>query len=111
MARKNHDPSAPDMKVVVPIHNAVNERAWVAHQGLGGRAWRGALRGHPSGQFQGQTGGAQPKGEDSDPPRVNNPFASLRPRSPAEFARVAVTTRPLTGTIGSWTVVELACVM
>ena len=28
MARKNHDPSAPDMKVVVPIHNAVNERAW-----------------------------------------------------------------------------------
>jgi cytochrome c heme-lyase len=28
MARKNHDPRAPDMKVVVPIHNAVNERAW-----------------------------------------------------------------------------------
>jgi cytochrome c heme-lyase len=28
MARKNHDPLAPDMKVVVPIHNAVNERAW-----------------------------------------------------------------------------------
>jgi cytochrome c heme-lyase len=28
MARKNHDPKAPDMKVVVPIHNAVNERAW-----------------------------------------------------------------------------------
>ena len=28
MARKNHGPRAPDMKVVVPIHNAVNERAW-----------------------------------------------------------------------------------
>jgi cytochrome c heme-lyase len=28
MARKNHDPKAPDMNVVVPIHNAVNERAW-----------------------------------------------------------------------------------
>ncbi|KAL6309027.1 cytochrome c/c1 heme-lyase [Sparassis latifolia] len=28
MARKNHDPQATDMKVVVPIHNAVNERAW-----------------------------------------------------------------------------------
>ena len=28
MARKNHDPKAPDMSVVVPIHNAVNERAW-----------------------------------------------------------------------------------
>ncbi|KAI0747980.1 cytochrome C1 heme lyase [Daedaleopsis nitida] len=28
MARKNHDPREADMKVVVPIHNAVNERAW-----------------------------------------------------------------------------------
>ncbi|KAH9946238.1 cytochrome C1 heme lyase [Epithele typhae] len=28
MARKNHDPRAADMQVVVPIHNAVNERAW-----------------------------------------------------------------------------------
>ncbi|KAI0306769.1 cytochrome c and c1 heme-lyase [Multifurca ochricompacta] len=28
MVRKNHDPKAPDMRVVVPIHNAVNERAW-----------------------------------------------------------------------------------
>jgi len=28
MARKNHDPQAKDMKVVVPIHNAVNERTW-----------------------------------------------------------------------------------
>ncbi|EEB95191.1 hypothetical protein MPER_05879 [Moniliophthora perniciosa FA553] len=28
MARKNHNPQAPDMKTIVPIHNAVNERAW-----------------------------------------------------------------------------------
>lgn len=29
MERKNHNPHAPDMKVIVPIHNAVNERAWM----------------------------------------------------------------------------------
>ena len=28
MARKNHSPQAADMKTIVPIHNAVNERAW-----------------------------------------------------------------------------------
>ena len=28
MARKDHNPRAADMRVVVPIHNAVNERAW-----------------------------------------------------------------------------------
>jgi len=28
MARKNHQPSADDMPIVVSIHNAVNERAW-----------------------------------------------------------------------------------
>ncbi|KAF8905993.1 cytochrome C1 heme lyase [Gymnopilus junonius] len=28
MARKNHNPRAADMKTIVPIHNAVNERAW-----------------------------------------------------------------------------------
>ncbi|KAF8644151.1 hypothetical protein AX16_008678 [Volvariella volvacea WC 439] len=28
MARKNHNPHAADMKTIVPIHNAVNERAW-----------------------------------------------------------------------------------
>ena len=28
MARKDHDPQANDMKVIVPIHNAVNERTW-----------------------------------------------------------------------------------
>jgi cytochrome c heme-lyase len=28
MRRKSFDPSAPDMRTIVPIHNAVNERAW-----------------------------------------------------------------------------------
>ncbi|KAF8630351.1 hypothetical protein AX15_002919 [Amanita polypyramis BW_CC] len=28
MARKNNNPEATDMKTIVPIHNAVNERAW-----------------------------------------------------------------------------------
>lgn len=28
MARKKHNPEASDMKTIVPIHNAVNERAW-----------------------------------------------------------------------------------
>lgn len=28
MARKNHNPHTSDMKIIVPIHNAVNERAW-----------------------------------------------------------------------------------
>lgn len=28
MSRKNWDPKAEDMRTIVPIHNAVNERAW-----------------------------------------------------------------------------------
>lgn len=28
MKRKSHDPKAADMRTIVPIHNAVNERAW-----------------------------------------------------------------------------------
>lgn len=28
MKRKSYDPKKADMKTVVPIHNAVNERAW-----------------------------------------------------------------------------------
>lgn len=28
MERKNHNPNPEDMKTIVPIHNAVNERAW-----------------------------------------------------------------------------------
>ena len=28
MRRKNHNPHAADMATIVPLHNAVNERAW-----------------------------------------------------------------------------------
>lgn len=28
MRRKNYDPQAEDMRSIIPIHNAVNERAW-----------------------------------------------------------------------------------
>lgn len=28
MRRKNYDPQVADMRTIVPIHNAVNERAW-----------------------------------------------------------------------------------
>ena len=28
MKRKNYDPRAEDMRSIIPIHNAVNERAW-----------------------------------------------------------------------------------
>lgn len=45
MARKNHDPKAADMKTIVPIHNAVNERAWAEvmkwEAGRGGEACGG----------------------------------------------------------------------
>ncbi|GAP89035.1 putative cytochrome c1 heme lyase [Rosellinia necatrix] len=33
MRRKGHDPRAADMRAVVPIHNAVNERAWAEIKG------------------------------------------------------------------------------
>lgn len=36
MKRKGHDPRAADMRTVVPIHNAVNERAWAEIKGWEG---------------------------------------------------------------------------
>ncbi|KDQ60626.1 hypothetical protein JAAARDRAFT_124332 [Jaapia argillacea MUCL 33604] len=56
MARKNHDPQAADMKYIVPIHNAVNERAWEEvmkwEAGRGGDACGGvklvSFKGKPS---------------------------------------------------------------
>ena len=56
MARKKHDPNAADMKTVVPIHNAVNERTWNEilkwEAGKGGDACGGvklvSFKGRPS---------------------------------------------------------------
>jgi len=61
MARKNHGPRAPDMKVVVPIHNAVNERAWSHIQG-----WEAGRGGERCGgvrlvTFKGRPGEPSPK--------------------------------------------------
>jgi cytochrome c heme-lyase len=45
MERKNHNPNPADMKSIVPIHNAVNERAWKEvldwEKGLGGESCGG----------------------------------------------------------------------
>ncbi|TFK25079.1 cytochrome C1 heme lyase [Coprinopsis marcescibilis] len=56
MERKNHNPKAVDMKTIVPIHNAVNERAWAEimkwEAGRGGEACGGVqlvnFKGKPS---------------------------------------------------------------
>lgn len=61
MERKNHNPSAVDMKTLVPIHNAVNEEAWKAvlewEKGLGGDECGGVkLR-----TFKGTPGALTPK--------------------------------------------------
>lgn len=61
MARKNHDPKAPDMSVVVPIHNAVNERAWSHIQ-----QWEAGRGGERCGgirlvSFKGKPGERSPK--------------------------------------------------
>lgn len=61
MARKNHDPRASDMRVIVPIHNAVNERAWAAV-----RTWEDGRGGEGCGgvrlvSFKGRPGDRSPK--------------------------------------------------
>lgn len=47
MKRKGHDPRAPDMRTVVPIHNAVNERAWAEIKGWEEPWIRGSSCGGP----------------------------------------------------------------
>ncbi|CAE6506598.1 unnamed protein product [Rhizoctonia solani] len=61
MARKNHNPQSPDMRVVVPIHNAVNERAW--GELLAWEAGRGseACGGVKLVSFKGRPGDRTPK--------------------------------------------------
>lgn len=61
MERKQHNPSAVDMKTLVPIHNAVNEEAWRAV-----RAWEHGLGGDGCGgiklkTFKGTPGALTPK--------------------------------------------------
>lgn len=61
MARKKHNPRESDMKVIVPIHNAVNERAWGEvmkwEQGQGGESCGGVKLV----SFKGRPGDRTPK--------------------------------------------------
>jgi cytochrome c heme-lyase len=61
MARKNHHPQATDMRTIVPIHNAVNERAWAEvmkwEAGKGGEACGGVTLVN----FKGRPGEMSPK--------------------------------------------------
>ncbi|KII88716.1 hypothetical protein PLICRDRAFT_110170 [Plicaturopsis crispa FD-325 SS-3] len=61
MERKNHNPEAADMKTIVPIHNAVNERAWRQvlewERGRGGDACGGVRLVN----FKGRPGERSPK--------------------------------------------------
>ncbi|KAG7452855.1 cytochrome c and c1 heme-lyase [Guyanagaster necrorhizus] len=61
MDRKNHNPQAADMKTIVPIHNAVNERAWTEimkwEAGRGGEACGGVKLVN----FKGRPGDLSPK--------------------------------------------------
>lgn len=61
MARKNHNPQASDMRTIVPIHNAVNERAWA--EVLKWEAGRGGDRcgGVKLVNFKGKPGQMSPK--------------------------------------------------
>jgi cytochrome c heme-lyase len=61
MSRKNHNPEAADMRVVVPIHNAVNERAWA--EVLSWEAGRGGEKcgGVKLATFKGRPGDISPR--------------------------------------------------
>jgi len=61
MTRKNHNPQASDMRTVVPIHNAVNERAWAEIM-----KWEGGRGGEACGDiklvnFQGRPNERSPR--------------------------------------------------
>ncbi|GJJ11986.1 hypothetical protein Clacol_006224 [Clathrus columnatus] len=61
MARKQHNPQASDMRVIVPIHNAVNERTWAAV-----KAWEDGRGGEKCGglklvSFKGRPDDRSPK--------------------------------------------------
>ena len=109
MARKNHDPKAPDMSVVVPIHNAVNERAWSHIQQW--EAGRGAERcgGIRLVSFKGKPGERSPKARILSLLGCVSVLTALRVLS--HLCISAGTTRRSTDTTGLWNVAEPAFVM
>jgi len=54
MKRKGHDAQAGDMSSVVPIHNAVNERAWHEIKKVGRGTGIGGVWGPEAGEFCGR---------------------------------------------------------
>jgi hypothetical protein len=111
MARKDHDPKAPDMKVVVPIHNAVNERAW-AHI----KEWEAGRGGDCCGGIQLVSFKGRP-GEPSPKARILTLLGRVllrRVRTTHQLNMPIIitdTTLLSTGTIGSWIAVGPASVM
>lgn len=61
MERKNHNPHAPDMRVIVPIHNAVNERAWAEVMKWEGGQGGSACGGPKLVSFKGRPGDRTPR--------------------------------------------------
>ncbi|KAK9466894.1 cytochrome c/c1 heme-lyase [Lipomyces arxii] len=73
MKRKNWDPNAKDMKSVVPIHNAVNERAWMEILKWESTTDAGKCGGPKLVSFSGDSSKVTPKA------RVNMLFGYQRP--------------------------------
>ncbi|KAG7004626.1 hypothetical protein G7Y79_00024g055760 [Physcia stellaris] len=62
LSRKAHSPRAEDMALVVPIHNAVNERAWAEIKGWElGRRGNGRCGGPRLRSFRGESGRLTPR--------------------------------------------------
>ena len=101
MARKDHNPHASDMKTIVPIHNAVNERAWAEvmkwEAGRGGESCGGVKLVN----FKGRPNDMSPKA------RVMTLLGSVSPFSSSMLSSLrAGILRLLTGMTGSLSAVE-----
>lgn len=105
MARKKHNPRESDMKVIVPIHNAVNERAWGElmkwEEGQGGEGCGGVKLV----SFKGRPGDKTPRA------RWNMLLGYVFMLSSSAAGRLSSvsfiegTKHPLTDTTGLWTAV------
>ncbi len=106
MDRKNHNPQAADMKTIVPIHNAVNERAWTEimkwEAGRGGEACGGVKLVN----FKGRPGDMSPKARWKS---FLGCVSWIRRNRSNKFDRCLVAMQHrLTGTTGLWIVVGRA---
>lgn len=99
MARKNHNPQAADMKTIVPIHNAVNERAWMEilkwEDGKGAEQCGGLKLVN----FKGRPGDRSPKARW----KMLMGYVCSRSAEAAQTHSFSATLRHLTDTTGLWT--------